>query len=133
MFEVVLFSGNRIICLSDDPTLDRPTYNCPWEKHSFRRSMPTKENVCPWDLLIVRANDVFIGNWSRLNGMGRSVGIIGILGMCANWPAPGPMRMVATIRLSFKSFISSLVPLHRLGGLKFLKSMIGVPDFNSSS
>lgn len=25
-FEVVLFSGNKIICFSDDPTRDRPTY-----------------------------------------------------------------------------------------------------------
>ncbi|KAJ8874226.1 hypothetical protein PR048_025068 [Dryococelus australis] len=36
------------------------------------------------------ANDVFTGNCNRLKDIGKSVGIMGILGMFASWPAAGP-------------------------------------------
>ncbi|KAJ8882941.1 hypothetical protein PR048_014780 [Dryococelus australis] len=40
--------------------------------------------------LSIIANDVFTGNCNRLKDIGKSVGIMGILGMFASWPAAGP-------------------------------------------
>jgi len=61
--------------------------------------------------------------------VGKSVaGIIGIHGMYARFPAAGPVRTVATTKLSRKSFINivlcrcSLVTIQMLDGLKFLSS-----------
>ncbi|KAJ8876421.1 hypothetical protein PR048_020866 [Dryococelus australis] len=44
----------------------------------------------PPRLRTVIANDVFTGNCNRLKDIGKSVGIMGILGMFASWPAAGP-------------------------------------------
>ncbi|KAJ8878591.1 hypothetical protein PR048_019172 [Dryococelus australis] len=40
--------------------------------------------------LPIIANDVFTGNCNRLKDIGKSVGIMGIHGMFASWPAAGP-------------------------------------------
>ena len=45
--------------LSDLPTLEHATYNCPWKKQSVFRSIPHYSNDCPWALLMVIANRTF--------------------------------------------------------------------------
>jgi len=72
MFDVVLLFGSKIYCFSGVPARDKPTYGWSWEKHYFRRSIPTKEKACPWDLLIVIVNNVFMGNYSRLKDINKS-------------------------------------------------------------
>ena len=79
----------KIIRWFGSPVRENPTYNCPCEKHSERRSAPTYLNVWPWALLIVIAKETLTGNWSRLNENGKSVGIMGILGINAISPVAG--------------------------------------------
>ena len=59
-----------------------------------------------------------------------SDGIIGIRGMNTFSPVPLPVIIVASIQLIINFFTTNLVPLHNLGGNKFLNSIIGVPIFN---
>jgi len=52
----------------------------------------------------MRANETFTENYKRLKDIRKSVGIIEICGMCASCPAAGPVRIVATIKLSRRTF-----------------------------
>ena len=112
------------------PTLEAPTYNCPCEKHGSSNCSPATFRDWPCDLLIDIAKDSRTGNWSLLNWNGMSDGIIGIRGMNTFSPVPLPVIIVASIQLIINFFTTNLVPLHNLGGNKFLNSIIGVPIFN---
>ena len=72
------------------------------------------------------------GNCRRLNAMGRSDGINGILGMNTDSPLPHPVKMVATIKLLLNSVTCNLVPLHSYGGLRLRSNMTVAPTFTFS-
>jgi len=61
--------------------------------------MPLAFKVCPWDLLIFIAKHTLTENCSLLNANGKSVGIIGILGINTNSPVAGPVKTVASMTL----------------------------------
>lgn len=118
---------------SEDLTQERIIYNCLWEKHSFLRSMPTIEKVYPWDLFIVRENDIFTGGFNHLKDIGKSVYIIGIREMRVTCPVVGPVMIVVTITESHCLVICLSKVLCYTYWLKFLKGIIGIPTFNFSS
>ena len=62
------------------PTREHATYNCLCEKRGVSKSQPLTDIVWPCAFLIVIANANLIGNWTRLNSIGTSMGIIGIRG-----------------------------------------------------
>lgn len=88
-----LANTNKLDGLS---TWEHATYNCPCEKHGVPKSKPQTDIVWPWDLLIVIANANLIGNWTRLNSIGISVGIIGIRGSNTSSPRNFPFKMLAS-------------------------------------
>ena len=49
---------------------EKATYSCPWANTGDGRKIPSRLNVCPWDLLIVMQYDSRSGNCvrSRVNG-----------------------------------------------------------------
>ena len=63
-----------------------------------------------------RENANLNGNCSLLNGRGESDGMRGIRGTRTDCPASHPVTIVASIRLGYIRFTTSLVPLQSLGG-----------------
>ena len=70
-----------------------------------------------------------MGNCSCLNSMGKSDGIMGILGMKASSPLAQPVMMVAWMTFGMRAFTMSRVPLQSLGASKLRSSMIGADTF----
>ena len=81
----------------------------------------------PCDLFMDIAKQGRTGNWSRLKLKGRSLGIMGILGMNTSSPADSPVSIVASITCGIRFFTTNLVPLQSFGGSRFLSSIIGAP------
>lgn len=127
ILDLMLSFSTKISCLSGVPTRYKPTYNCPREKHCCLRSMLIRENFWPWDLLIVRTKEILKA--PLLNGMGKPVGTMSIRGIYACCITAGPVKKAATTIFSLNSFISSLVPLHMLGGHEFLNTMMELLTF----
>lgn len=71
-----------------------------------------------------------MGNCNLLNGADVSVGM---RGMKTSSPLKGPVKIVASMKLIFKSFTASRVPLQSTGGLIFRSIKIGTPTLNFSS
>lgn len=66
--------------LNDLPTREHATYNCLFEKHAVRKSKPQQTSFSLETYCHVIASANLIGNWTRLNSISVSVGIIGIRG-----------------------------------------------------
>ena len=90
------FCFSSTICTRMDAkerTLKKATYSWPWLYTGCGDSSPNRSNVCPWDLLIVMANDRRTGNWCRhsLKGKNVSEGVKVILGIRARFPLFDPV------------------------------------------
>ena len=115
--------------LRGDPTLEQATYSWPCEKQGCSKLIPATFRDCPWALLIVMAKANLMGNCRRLKLKGRSLGMMGILGMKTFSPLPHPVRIVASIRFESRALIMSRVPLQSFGLSRLRRSIIGVPIF----
>jgi len=107
---VLSFSRSKNIGIQEIPAL--VTIKLAKAKALLSRAY-THEREClsPGLFVAQRANYNFTGNCNRLIDVGKSVGIIGISGIYARFPAAGPVRTIATTKVSRKSFINSLVSL----------------------
>lgn len=59
----------------------------------------------------------------------KSIGIMGMCGMCAIFPDACPVRMNVSVILFLSVLTYNLVPLHRLGALRLRIKMIGISIF----
>lgn len=120
--------------LPELPVVESPTYNSPCEKKKEEKKSPIVNqyqcvclNIWPHALLIVMAKE-FYRNSSFLNWKSKSVEIIVMWGMRAISPAIGPVKIVASIIWLHMLLICTLVPLYKLGGLRFRSKIMETPS-----
>jgi len=97
------------------------------------RSMDFPNLVHKFHLFMVIAKPSRTGNCKHLKSKGRSVEIIGVLGISTSSPVKFPFKNVASMILFIIVFTVSLVPLQSRGGLMFRRKMIGTLNFNEKN